>query len=122
MTRESDDVRPVSSWTLLTSHGLALLYVAEHPDATIREIAAALALTERRVADLIRDLAAEGFIVVRRKGRRNLYTLNRDARFRHPVIADIPFRAFVDLWRRSRRQTHASSAWRRPPPRTEYLD
>ena len=107
MTGESVDVRPALSWTLVTSHGLTLLYVAEHPDATIREIAAALALTERRVADLIRDLAAEGFIVVRRKGRRNLYTLNWDARFRHPVIADIPFRAFVGLWRR----------WRTLPPK-----
>ena len=102
MTSESDDIRPMPSWTLVTSHGLALLYVADHPDATIREIAVALALTQRRVADLIRDLAAEGFVTVRRRGRRNVYTLNWGAHFRHPVIAEIPFRAFVELWRRSR--------------------
>ena len=86
-------------WTLVTSHGLALLYVATHPDATVKEIAVALELTERRVADIIRDLATAEFILVTRRGRRNRYTLNPSARFRHSLVADIPFRAFVRIWR-----------------------
>jgi hypothetical protein len=91
------------TWTLVTSHGLTLLYVATHPDATIREIAAALELTERRVADIIGELAAADLVLVTRRGRRNEYTINPDARFRHPLVADIPFRGFIRLWRWSSR-------------------
>jgi hypothetical protein len=86
-------------WTLLTSHGLTLLYISTHRDATIREIAAALMLTERRVADIIQDLASEELVAVQRRGRRNQYTVSVDANFRHPLIADVPFDGLVKLWR-----------------------
>ena len=91
---------PLPSWTLVTSHGLTLLYVATHPDATVREIAAALELTERRVADIIRDLSTARLVLVKRHGRRNEYALDPHAMFRHPLLADIPFRHFVRLWLR----------------------
>jgi len=102
---ETEDLErvPIPVWTLVTSHGLALLYVATHPDATVREIAGVLELTERRVADIIRDLASEKLILVTREGRRNRYALNAGARFRHPLVADIPFRAFIRLWKWSNR-------------------
>ncbi|MPZ48471.1 MAG: MarR family transcriptional regulator [Dehalococcoidia bacterium] len=57
-------------WTLVTSHGLALLYVAIHPNATIKEIAATLGLTKRRVADIIRDMTSADLVLVTRHGRR----------------------------------------------------
>jgi len=85
----------VPGWTLVTSHGLVLVYVAMNQDATIRQIATALEITERRVADIIRDLAKVDLLLVERKGRRNHYALKPDARFRHPIIADVPFDAFV---------------------------
>ncbi len=102
MTKDlhEDRLTPVPAWTLVTSHGLALLYVAENPNATVREIAKALGLTERRVADLISDLIAAKMLIVTHRGRRNHYTVNSDARFRHPLIAEIPFHAFIRLWRR----------------------
>jgi hypothetical protein len=87
------------AWNLVTSHGLALLFVATHPNATVQQIAEALGLSERRIADIIRELAAERLILVKRNGRRNEYEINPDARFRHPLVADIPFRAFIQLWR-----------------------
>jgi predicted transcriptional regulator len=94
--------QPVPSWTLMTSHGLVLLYVATRPDAIIREIAASLELTERRVNDILRDLTKEGLIGVHRVGRRNYYTLAEDAKFRHPFLADMSFSWFVHLWKRAR--------------------
>jgi hypothetical protein len=96
---DSNNLAP--PWTLVTSHGVTLLYVATHADATVREIAGALGLTERRVADIIRDLAQAEMVLVRRQGRRNQYMLNPNAHFRHPLVADIPFRAFIRLWRLS---------------------
>jgi hypothetical protein len=82
----------------VTSHGLALSYVATHPDATVKQTAQALKLTERRVADIIRELASADLIVVKRNGRQSEY-INPNASFRQPLVADIPFRGFIRLWR-----------------------
>jgi hypothetical protein len=103
-----DRVKPLPNWELVTSHGLVLLYVALNPDATIRRIAASLELTERRVADLIWDLANADLLVVSRRGRRNHYALAPGARFRHPLIADTPFQSFVSLVRRHNKRPAAA--------------
>ena len=77
-----------SSWTLLTNHGAALLYVAERPDATIREVAGAIDVTERAAARILRDLRQAKYLSARKVGRRNTYKLRRSARLRHPVGRD----------------------------------
>ena len=84
---------------MVTSHGLVLLYVAANGDATIREVALALQLTERRVVAIIKDLADENLLRVTRVGRRNSYILMEDAGFRHSVLSHIPFASFVELWK-----------------------
>jgi hypothetical protein len=98
---------PLPPWTLVTSHGLVLLYVTSNPDATIREISDAIELTERRVADIIQDLSRARLVEISRVGRRNHYRLTPDVRFRHPYVANIPFEAFVGLWRVSRGESEA---------------
>ncbi len=100
---ERDDIPlpPLPNWTLLSSHGLVLLYVAVHPDATVREISHHLELTNRRVADLIRDLAKEDFVRIERKGRRNHYTLVAERYLRHPLVADVSVDAFVEMFKQS---------------------
>jgi len=101
VTSPERPVVPPPSWTLLTSHGLVLLYVARHQDATIREIAGRLMITERRVASIIKDLVDVDLLQVTRVGRRNQYALSEKARFRHPLIEGLQFKDFVDLWRGS---------------------
>lgn len=96
-----DNRPPLPSWTLVTSHGLVLLYVATHRNATIRQTAEHLELTERRIADIIRDLERSGLMTVERIGRRNRYSLDPDARFRHPYVSNIRFMAFLDLWEKA---------------------
>lgn len=95
---EARSTEPPPPWTLITSHGLALLYVAAHPNATIREIADELELTERRIADIIRDLIRAGLLTAVRQGRRNQYAVDPQAHFRHRIVKSIPFQAFVKLW------------------------
>jgi DNA-binding MarR family transcriptional regulator len=95
---EAAAIKPPPSWTLITSHGLVLLYVARHADATIREIAGRLLITERRVASIIRDLVDVDLLEVRRQGRRNQYKLSSDAKFRHPMLDELDFQSFVELW------------------------
>ena len=94
---------PVPKWTLVTSHGLVLLYVALHGNPTIRNIADGLEFTERRIAAIIRDLEKAGLMQVTKVGRRNLYSLDPNARFRHPFVAGIPFIRFLELWQQAAR-------------------
>jgi DNA-binding transcriptional ArsR family regulator len=100
-TEVAIDLRPpLPPWTLVTSHGLVLLFIAGSPNATIREISENLELTERRIADVIRDLERAHMLTVTREGRRNRYALNPDAHFLHPLVADIPIKSFISIWQR----------------------
>lgn len=71
------------TWTLLTNHGAALLYVAEHPEATIREVADAIGVQERAGARILTQLRHAGFIRAQRVGRRNVYELDLSLPLRH---------------------------------------
>lgn len=84
-------------WTLVTSHGLVLLYVALHPEATIREVSREVRLTERRVMEILRDLKDAGQISIQRQGRRNVYELNPEASFMHPHLAHVSVSSFLKL-------------------------
>lgn len=96
-TEKNHDLSPQS--TLMTSHGLVLLYAAANPSMTIRRMSDDLALTERRIIDIIHDLAAANLLRISRNGRRNQYRLNPEAHFSDPMLASVPFQAFVNLWR-----------------------
>jgi DNA-binding transcriptional ArsR family regulator len=74
-----------AGWTLITNHGAVLIHVAGQPRHTVREIAAAVGITERSAARILRDLRDEGYIACRKEGRRNVYELNAAQRLRHPV-------------------------------------
>jgi DNA-binding MarR family transcriptional regulator len=67
----------VSHWNLLTNHGRVLLYVADDPDARLRDIAAKLDITERSVYRVINEMADAGYLVKEREGRRNRYEVQR---------------------------------------------
>jgi hypothetical protein len=66
-------VRTVPTWSFLTNHGRALLCIARDPDARLRDIAASLAITERRAHDIVSDLAEAGYVLKTKDGRRNRY-------------------------------------------------
>ncbi len=63
----------MTSWSFLTNHGRALLCIARDPEVRLREIAASLSITERRAYGIVNDLAASGYIVKEKDGRRNRY-------------------------------------------------
>jgi len=75
----------VSGWTIFSNHGHVLIYIAGTPDARIRDIAAAVGITERRAQGIVKELSDGGFLVVGKSGRRNTYRLNPQQRLRHPV-------------------------------------
>ena len=90
----------MSKWTFLTNHARATLYIADHPDARLRDLASALGVTERTAFGIVVDLAEAGYLVKEREGRRNRYYIQdhlplRDAVGQERTLGDV-LDLFVD--------------------------
>ena len=85
------------TWTLLTGHGHVLVEIARDPEARIRDISAAVGLTERTVQAIVTDLAAAGYLTRTRSGRRTQYTVNHDGPFRHSAQEGLRVGPLLDL-------------------------
>jgi DNA-binding MarR family transcriptional regulator len=75
-------------WTLLTNHGHVLVQVHRDPDARVRDIAAAVGITERATLNILRDLETGGYVRREHQGRRTHYSVSPHRPFRHPAEAD----------------------------------
>lgn len=73
------------SWNFLSNHGHVLLYLAKNPDATIRNMADEVGITERAILGIVGDLADAGYLAIEKNGRRNFYKVNRQLKFRHQL-------------------------------------
>jgi DNA-binding MarR family transcriptional regulator len=70
-------------WSIISNHGMVLMYLAVNPRSTAREIAGRLDITERQVYRIVRDLEAAALLNVHRgKGGRNTYRVQMDSSFR----------------------------------------
>jgi predicted ArsR family transcriptional regulator len=76
------------TWAFVTSHGAVLIEVARRPDATVREIAERVGLTERQAHRVLGDLVKEDYVMRARVGRRNHYRVHHDRPMRHAIFAD----------------------------------
>ena len=75
-------------WSFLTNHARVLLYIARDPGIRLREIAAALGVTERTAYGIVTDLTASGYIVKERDGRRNRYHIEHRLPLREPTARE----------------------------------
>ncbi len=94
----------MADWGFLTNHARALLFIAEEPDARLRDVAAQLEVTERTAYGIVADLTAAGYVVKERDGRRNRYHIQdrlplREATPRKRTIGEL-----LDLLADSARQ------------------
>ena len=87
------------NWNLMATHGIVLFYIAANPESTMRQMSEALSLTERRIAQVVHDLADAELLNVTRNGRRNSYSVNPNAGFRHPTLSHITLGKFVEVLR-----------------------
>ena len=62
-------------WSFLTNHARALLFIANHVDARLRDLAAELDVTERTAYGVVVDLTEAGYVVKQKEGRRNHYEI-----------------------------------------------
>ena len=84
----------MAEWRFLTSHARALVCIARDPDVRLRDIAAALGVTERTVFGIVNDLTEAGYVVKEKDGRRNRYRIQHHLplprRFpREPTIGEV---------------------------------
>lgn len=87
-------MKPRTRWTFLSNHSHVLIALAKDPELRIRDLAEAVGITERAVAQILSDLEAARVLKKRRVGRRNAYLVDANAPLRHAVeshrtVADI---------------------------------
>ena len=90
-------------WTFLSNHAHVMVALEADPDIRLRDVAVLVGITERAVQQVVVDLELAGVVVRTRVGRRNHYTINRAARLRHPLEADVAVGALLDLVPATRR-------------------
>ena len=75
-----------TGWDFLTNHAHVLTRVAEDPGIRLRDIAAAVGITERAAHKILSDLVEEGYVLREREGRRNRYQVVANLPLRHPLV------------------------------------
>jgi DNA-binding IclR family transcriptional regulator len=81
MKSSSDVEEP--RWRFVTNHGHVLECIAADPTLRLRDVAAAVGITERTAAQLVGDLERAGYVTKVRDGRRNRYDVHLDLPLRH---------------------------------------
>lgn len=87
----------MSQWSFITNHARALLFIAAQPDARLRDLAAALEVTERTAYGIVTDLAADGYVVKERDGRRNRYYIQGHLPMRDTISKERTIGEVLDL-------------------------
>ena len=72
-------------WTFLTNHTHVLFCIARDPGMRMRDVAAAVGVTERAVQRIVSELEEGGYLAHHREGRRNHYVVNPSRPLRHAI-------------------------------------
>lgn len=87
----------MAEWSFLTNHARALLFIAHDPDARLRDLAAALDVTERTAYGIVADLSDAGYVVKEKDGRRNRYQIQEHLPLRESVGRERTIGDVLDL-------------------------
>jgi CTP-dependent riboflavin kinase len=87
----------MKEWNLITVHGLVLLYISRHLQCTMREMAAAINVTERTIKRVLEDLEIAGYITWKRTGKGNIYEMNSTKGLKHELTRDVMVGDLLDL-------------------------
>jgi DNA-binding MarR family transcriptional regulator len=85
---EQDSQQTAPRWDFLTNHAHVLVCVARDPGIRVRDIAAAIGITERAAHRIVSELVDEGYVVRERQGRRNRYQVKTKLPLRHPLAEE----------------------------------
>ena len=110
----------MGSWSFLTNHARVLLLIAQDPGARLRDIADAVGITERRAYGIVTDLAAAGYVVKEKDGRRNRYQIQAHLPLPDPASQELAIGDVLAIWigdeaKQEATPDSAASASRRRP-------
>jgi DNA-binding transcriptional ArsR family regulator len=94
----------VPRWDFLTNHSHVLLCVAQDSGIRLRDIAAAVGITERSAHKVLSELVEEGYVLRERHGRRNRYKVQPELPLRHPLVREREVGELLDALRRPERR------------------
>src|ERR671925_1796083 len=77
-----------TGWDFLTNHAHVLTCVADDPGIRLRDIAAAVGITERAAHRILSELVEEGYVLREREGRRNHYQVRTKLPLPHPLAEE----------------------------------
>jgi uncharacterized membrane protein len=87
-TQQSSTSATPARWDFLTNHAHVLTCIADDPGVRLRDIAAAVGITERATHRIVSELVEEGYVRREREGRRNRYAVVTDLPLRHPLVQE----------------------------------
>ena len=93
----SEEKRASSSWTFLTNHAHVLLCLAGSDAMRIRDLAAAVGITERAVQRILSELTECGYLERTRDGRTNTYKIDTSKQLKHPIESHRRISDLVEL-------------------------
>jgi DNA-binding Lrp family transcriptional regulator len=89
LSRDQQQASPeAAGWDFLTNHAHVLMCVAHDPGIRLRDIAAAVGITERAAHRILSQLVEEGYVLRERRGRRNRYEVVAGRPLRHPLVQE----------------------------------
>jgi DNA-binding MarR family transcriptional regulator len=96
-----------AAWDFLTNHAHVLTCVAQDTGIRLRDIAAAVGITERAAHKILSELVDAGYVLRERRGRRNRYRVVPELPLRHPLVQEQEVGELLELLLRSGRPATA---------------
>ena len=79
-----------AAWGITDLSSFNQVFLSRDPEARVRDIAAAVGITERATQAILGELEADGYLTRVKVGRRNRYEIHPELTFRHPAESGRP--------------------------------
>jgi hypothetical protein len=96
-SRFDSAAQSVPPFAFLSNHGLVLLCIAHDPRVRMRDVAAAVDITERAAQRIVAELIDYGYVTRAREGRRNRYTVRVDLPLPLPTPRDVDLGSLLNV-------------------------
>ena len=87
----------MKDWSFITNHGLVLLYILRNSQCTMRQMAAALDVTERTIKRVLEDLKEAGYVTWQKTGRGNIYEISSTRGLKHELTREVILADLLNL-------------------------
>ena len=87
----------MADWSFFTNHARVLICITDDPGVRLRDIAAMVGITERSAYGIVTELAAAGYVVKEKDGRRNRYHVQAHLPLRESIGRERTIGEVLDL-------------------------